>query len=96
MEGLGVRMTAQLKRIYTIARSMGNKQEEQETIVQQDGYDLVAMTETWWDSLHDEHAVMDGYTHFRKGRQTSQGGGVDVYVREKLKCIELCLGADEE
>ena len=32
---------AQLKCIYTNARSMGNKQEELEAIVQQAGYDLV-------------------------------------------------------
>ena len=42
----GVRLTAQLKCFYTNARSMGNKQEEVEAIVQQDGYDLVAITET--------------------------------------------------
>jgi len=42
MLGLGVRSTAQLKCIYTNARSMGNKQEELEAIVQQDSSDLVA------------------------------------------------------
>ena len=29
---------------YTNARSMGNKQEELEAIIQQDGYELVAVT----------------------------------------------------
>jgi len=47
---------------------MGNKQEELEAIIQEDGYDLVAITETWWDSSHDWHAVMDGYRLFRKDR----------------------------
>jgi len=59
--GSGVRLTAQLKCVYTNARSMGNKQEELEAIIQQDGYDFVAMTETWWDNSHDWYAVMDGY-----------------------------------
>ena len=36
---------------------MGNKQEELEAIIQQDGYDLVAITETLWDNSHDWHAV---------------------------------------
>ena len=45
--GLGVRQEAQLKCVYTNARSMGNKQEELEAIVQQASYDLVAITETW-------------------------------------------------
>jgi len=40
-----VRSTAQLKCIYTNARSMGYKQEELEAIVQQDSCDLVVITE---------------------------------------------------
>jgi len=59
--GSGGRLTAQLKCVYTNARSMGSKQEELEAIVQQDGD---AITETWWDNSHDWHAVMDGYRLF--------------------------------
>jgi len=51
MPGFGVRLTAWLKCICTSAHGMGNKQEELETIVQQDNYDLVAITETWWMTL---------------------------------------------
>jgi len=91
-----MRLTAQLKCVYTNARSMGNKQEELEAIIQQDGYNLVAITDTWWDNSHDWHAVMDGYRHFRKDRPTRQGDGVALYVREQLECTELCLGAAEE
>jgi len=46
MPVLGVKFVAQLKCIYTTACSMGNKQEELEAIVQQDSYDLAAITET--------------------------------------------------
>jgi len=92
----GVRLAAQLKCIYTNARSTGSKQEELEAIVQQDSYDLVAITETWWDRSHDWNAVMDGYRLFRKDGPTRRGGGVALYMREQLECIELCLGADEE
>ena len=60
----GVRSAAQLKCIYTNACSMGNKQEELEAIVQQDSYDLVAITGAWWDDSHDWSAVMDGYKLF--------------------------------
>jgi len=45
--GFGMRQGAQLKCVYTNAHSIGNKQEELETIVQQASYDLVAITETW-------------------------------------------------
>jgi len=53
---------------------MGNKQEELEAIIQQDGYDLVAITETWCDNSHDWYVVMDGYRLFRKDRPTGRGG----------------------
>jgi len=91
-----VRLTAQIKCVYTNACSMGNKQEELEAIVQQDSYDVVAITEMWWDNSHDWHAVMDGYRLFRKDRSTRRSGGVALYVKEKLECIELFLGADDE
>ncbi|GAB0207400.1 mitochondrial enolase superfamily member 1 [Grus japonensis] len=86
---LGVKSKAQLKCIYTNARSMGNKQEELEAIVQQDSYDLVAITETWWDDSHDWSAAMDGYKLFRRDRHGRRGGGVALYVRECFDCIEL-------
>ncbi|GAB0183074.1 hypothetical protein GRJ2_000772700 [Grus japonensis] len=41
------RSIAQLKCIYTNARSMGNKQEELEAIVQWENHDIVAIMETW-------------------------------------------------
>jgi len=61
----GVRRTAQLKCIYTNAHSMDNKQQEMEAVVQQDSYDMVTITETWWDDSHDWSAAMDGFKLFR-------------------------------
>jgi len=43
-----------------------------------------------------EYTIIDGYRLFRKDRPTRRGGGVALYVREQLECIELCLGANEE
>jgi len=86
---LGVKSIAQLKCIYTNARSMGNKQEELEAIVQQDSYALVAITETWWDDSHDWSAAMDGYKLFGRERRGRRGGGVALYVMERLDCMEL-------
>ena len=90
--GLGVRREAQLKCVCTNARSMGNKQEESETTVQQASYDLVAITETWWDCSHDWSAAVDGYKLFRKDRQGRRGGGVALYVRECFDVTELMTG----
>ncbi|KAJ7411268.1 adaptin ear-binding coat-associated protein 1 [Pitangus sulphuratus] len=75
--------------MYTNARSMGNKQEELEAIVQQESYDVVAIIEKWWDDSHDWSAAMDGYKLFRRDRQGRRGGGVALYVRETLDSVEL-------
>ncbi|KAK4805287.1 hypothetical protein QYF61_004852 [Mycteria americana] len=73
---LETRTTAQLKCLYTNAHSMGNKQEELEAIVHQENYDMVAITEMWWDDSHNWSAAMDGYKLFRRDRRGRRGGGV--------------------
>ena len=75
---------------------MENKQEELEICDQAGDDDLVAVTETWWDSSHGWNVVMDGYVFLRKDKPASQGDGVALYVREQLQCIEYCPGGDEE
>ncbi|PKU40554.1 rna-directed dna polymerase from mobile element jockey-like [Limosa lapponica baueri] len=81
-----------MKCIYTNARSMGNKQEELEAIVQPESYDVVAITETWWDESNDWSATMDGYKLLRRDRQGRRGGGMALYVREDYDCVELTEG----
>ncbi|KAK4831120.1 hypothetical protein QYF61_015423 [Mycteria americana] len=88
------RTTAQLKCLYANAHSMGNKQEELEAIVHQENYDMVTITETWWDDSHNWSAAMDGYKLFRRDRQAKRGGGVALYVRECLDSLELDDGDD--
>jgi len=75
---------------------MGNKQEELEMCVPLRGYDIIGITETWWDSSYDWNIGMGGYKLFRKDRQGRQGVGVTLYVKDQLECTELCLGVDEE
>ncbi|PKU34390.1 rna-directed dna polymerase from mobile element jockey-like [Limosa lapponica baueri] len=57
--------------------------------VRQDSYDVVAITETWWDDGHNWNAAMDGYKLFRRNRQGRRGRGVALYIRECFDCIEL-------
>lgn len=95
MSVLGVRSTAQLKCIYTNAHSMGCKQEELEAIVQQENYDLVATTETWWDYSHDWSAAVGGYRLFRRYRQGRRAGGMSLCVRECFDVAELSVGNDK-
>ncbi|KAK4828709.1 LOW QUALITY PROTEIN: hypothetical protein QYF61_000547 [Mycteria americana] len=94
LQNLLEQVAAQLKCIYTNARSMGNKQEELEAIVQRENYDIVAITETWWDDSHNWSAAMDGYKRFRRDRRGRRGGGVALYVRECFVCLELNDGDD--
>jgi len=89
MLGSGVRSIAQLKCIYTNAHSMCNKQVELKASVQQDSYDLVAFTETWWDDSPDWSAAMNGYKLFRRDTQGKRGSRVALYARDCFDCIEL-------
>ena len=69
-----------LKCLYTNVRVMENKQEELEICDQAGDDDLVAVTETWWDSSHGWNVVMDGYVLLWEDRPARQGGGVALYV----------------
>ncbi|KAK4810780.1 hypothetical protein QYF61_008752 [Mycteria americana] len=87
---LETRTTAQLKRLYTNARSMGNKQEELEAIVRQENCDMVAITERW-----RKRRV---YDLWKKGRATQEDyKGVARLCREKIRRakaeLELNLAA---
>ncbi|PKU45732.1 mitochondrial fission process protein 1 [Limosa lapponica baueri] len=73
---------------------MGNKQEELEAIVQQENYDIVAITEMWWDDLHNWSAAINGYQLFRRDRQGRRAGGVTLYVRDRFECLEVNNGND--
>ena len=58
----------QLKCLYTNACSLSNKQDELETVMNLKSYDLVAITETWWDDSHNWNTTIDGYRLFRRDR----------------------------
>jgi len=66
--------TAQLKCLYTNIYSTGNKQEELEATMLLESYDLVALTEPWWDGSHDWSAAVNGYRLFRRDRRGRWGG----------------------
>ena len=63
-------LRASLKPLCTHACSMGNKQEELEVCMQLQGYDLIGVPETWWDSSQEWARVLavDEYRHFGKDR----------------------------
>jgi len=81
--------TAQLKCLYTNAHSMGKKQEELEATTLLESYDLVAITETWWDKSHDWSAAIDGYRLFRSDRRGGRSGGIALYIKKQTNFLEF-------
>jgi len=88
--------TAQMKCLCMNTRSMGNKQEELEATMLLESYDLIAITETWWDKSHDWIVAIDGYRLFRRDRQGKRGGGVALYIKKSVQCGELSLKSSHE
>jgi len=80
---------AQVKRIYTNACNMSNKQEELEAIVQQENYNIFAITETRWDDSHNWSAAMDSYKLFVRYRQVRRVCGTALHIRKCFDCLEL-------
>ncbi|XP_060139070.1 uncharacterized protein LOC132593239 [Zootoca vivipara] len=78
-----------LQCLYTNAQSMGNKQDELELLVQQTKYDIIGITETWWDESHDWNVQIEGYNLFQRNRPNRKGGGGVLYVRDVYTCEEI-------
>ena len=53
------------------------------------GYDLAAITETWWDHSHDWSVVIDGYKLLGRDRRGGKGGGVALYIKDCFDVEEL-------
>ncbi|RMB99766.1 hypothetical protein DUI87_23768 [Hirundo rustica rustica] len=75
--------------MYTNARSMGNKKEELEAMVKQQSYDVVAITETWWDDSHGWSTALNGYKLFRRDRQGRRGGRVALYLKQTFDTVGI-------
>jgi len=54
-----------------------------------ESYDLVAITETWWDDSHNWDTTSYGCWLFRRDKQSRKGGGVALYVKGWIDCEEL-------
>uniref|UniRef100_A0A8C5PPB0 Reverse transcriptase domain-containing protein n=1 Tax=Leptobrachium leishanense TaxID=445787 RepID=A0A8C5PPB0_9ANUR len=68
---------------------------ELEVIAYTKQYDIIGITETWWDETHDWAVNLNGYTLFRKDRKHKKGGGVCLYVNQDLKPNITQLESDE-
>ncbi|RMB99816.1 hypothetical protein DUI87_23593 [Hirundo rustica rustica] len=64
-------------------------------MVHQRNYDIVAITETWWDDSHSWSTALDGYKLFRRDRKGRRGGGVALYIRGVLDVTGIETNDDE-
>ncbi|TRZ25108.1 hypothetical protein HGM15179_002011 [Zosterops borbonicus] len=80
--------------MYTNARSMGNKQEELEVMVQQQSCDVVTITETWRDDSHSWSTALNGYELFRRDRKGRRGGGMALYIKKVFDSIGIETNED--
>lgn len=73
--------------LYCNARSLRNKMDELKGIVASEAIDIIGVTESW-TSAYDLDALIEikGFNLFRQDRINKKGGGVLIYVREKLIC----------
>ena len=61
-----------------------------------ESYDLIVITETWWDESHGWRVAIDGYKVFRRERQGKRGEGVALYIKKLIQCEELSLRNSHE
>lgn len=73
---------------------MGSRHDKSEICVQLQSYNLVRITETWWDGSHDWSTVTEKYRPYKKDKKTRRESC--IYMRKQLECMKLFLRMDEE
>ncbi|RMC21672.1 hypothetical protein DUI87_02540 [Hirundo rustica rustica] len=63
-------------------------------MVQQQSYDAVAITETWWDDSHSWSTALNGYELFRRDRKGRRGGGMALYIKKAFDAIGIETNED--
>ena len=68
----------------TNARSLGNKQEELALCAHSEGYDIIGVTETWWDNSNDWGITMGSYRLFVKTDRVEEVEELHSTLRKTL------------
>lgn len=74
---------------------MGNKQGELECLAQSQGCDIIDFSEAWRDGSHNWSTEMNSFRLYRRDRPERRGGGVALYIKEGLHCMELSYGDEK-
>jgi hypothetical protein len=75
--------------MYTNATSLNNKIDELRAINCTNEMDVISITETWYKETSDIN--INGYNVYRKDRLKQKGGGVCIYINNRLCSYEVSI-----
>ena len=79
------------------ARSIINKRNELNIMVEDTDPHIIGITESWaTPDISDAELGMTGYVMFRKDRLGRRGGGVILYIKESVQAYEIKLEKEAE
>ena len=74
------------------ARSIVNKKNELNIMVEDTDHNIIGITESWANTdITDAELGLTGYVMFRRDRIGRRGGGVILYVKESIQAYEIKL-----
>ena len=83
---------AELKCVCLNARSIINKKNELDIMVDEIKPHIIGITESWANNgITDAELGLEGYVMFRKDRMGRRGGGVLLYINETIPAYEVQL-----
>ena len=83
---------AELKCVCLNARSIINKKNELDIMVDEIKPHIIGITESWANNdITDAELGMEGYVMFRKDRMGKRGGGVLLCIKETIPAYEVQL-----
>ena len=84
--------TAEIKCVCLNARSIINKRNELNIMVDDIKPHIIGITESWANNdITDAELRLEGYVMFRKDRVGRRGGGVLLYIKETIAAYEVQL-----
>ena len=83
---------AEIKCVCLNARSIINKKNELDIMVDEIKPHIIGITESWANNdITDAELGLEGYVMFRKDRMGRRGGGVVLYIKETIPAYEVQL-----
>ena len=85
----------EIKCVCLNARSIINKKDELNIMVDDIKPHIIGITESWANNdITDAELGLEGYAMFRKDRMGRRGGGVLLYIKDTIPAVQLQEEAD--